>query len=61
MEEILYAAIEVLERLEAGIPVASLLDGRLLTVGVVVQVAIAVGLAVLLAVVPGPRGARWRT
>ena len=46
----IYLVQEVLERLEAGIPVASLLDGRLLTVGVVVQVAIAIGLAVLLAV-----------
>jgi hypothetical protein len=46
----IYLVQEVLERLEAGIPVASLLDGRLLTVGVVVQVAIAVGLAVLLVV-----------
>jgi hypothetical protein len=46
----IYVVQEVLERLEAGIPVASLLNGRLLLVGLVVQVAIAVALAVLLAV-----------
>jgi hypothetical protein len=45
----IYMVQEVLERLEVGIPTAALLDGRLLTVGVVVQVAIAIGLAVLLA------------
>ena len=45
----IYLVQEVLERLEAGVPLQALLDGHLLTVGVVVQVGIAVGLAVLLA------------
>jgi hypothetical protein len=44
----IYLVQEALERLEAGIPAHALLDGRLLTIGVVVQTAIAVGLAVLL-------------
>ena len=46
----IYLVQEVLERLEAGIPLHALLGGRVLLVGVAVQVAIAVGLAVLLAV-----------
>ena len=45
----IYLVQEVLERLEAGVPLQALLDGHLLVVGVAVQVAIAVGLAVLLA------------
>jgi len=44
----IYLVQEVLERVAVGAPLASLLDGRLLGVGVVVQVAIAVALAVLL-------------
>jgi hypothetical protein len=59
----IYLVQEVLERLEAGIPVASLLNGRLLAVGVVVQVAIALGLAVLLVVagrVAEAAGRAWR-
>jgi hypothetical protein len=59
----IYLVQEVLERLEAGVPAAALLNGRLLTVGVVVQVAIAVGLAVLLAVagrVAEAAGRAWR-
>jgi len=47
----IYLVQETLERLEAGIPVHALLDGRLLVTGVVVQSAIALVLAVLLAVV----------
>ena len=46
----IYLVQEVLERLEAGVPVHALLGGRVLLVGVAVQVAIAVGLALLLAV-----------
>jgi hypothetical protein len=45
----IYLVQEALERLEAGIPAHALLDGRLLVIGVVVQTAIAVALAVLLA------------
>jgi len=45
----IYLVQEVLERLEAGVPLQALLDGHLLVVGVAVQVAITVGLAVLLA------------
>lgn len=44
----IYLVQEVLERVAVGAPVASLLDGRLLGVGVVVQVAIAICLAILL-------------
>jgi hypothetical protein len=44
----IYLVQETLERLEAGIPAHALLDGRLLVTGVVVQMAIAVVLAVLL-------------
>ena len=44
----IYLVQETLERLEAGIPVHALLDGRLLATGVVVQTAIALVLAVLL-------------
>ena len=46
----IYLVQEVLERLEAGVPLHALFGGRVLLVGVAVQVAIAVGLAVLLAV-----------
>ena len=46
----IYLVQEVLERLEAGIAPHALFAGRVLPVGVVVQVAIAAGLAVLLAV-----------
>jgi hypothetical protein len=46
----IYLVQEVLERLEAGVPLHALLGGRVLLVGVAVQVAIAVGLAVLLTV-----------
>ena len=46
----IYLVQEVLERLEVGVPAAALLNGRLLMVGIAVQVVIAVGLAVLLAV-----------
>jgi hypothetical protein len=45
----IYLVQEALERLEAGIPPHDLLDGRLLWIGVGVQTAIAVVLAVLLA------------
>ena len=45
----IYLVQETLERLEAGIPAHALLDGRLLATGVVVQTAIALVLAVLLA------------
>jgi hypothetical protein len=44
----IYLVQETLERLEAGIPPHALLDGRLLVTGVVVQMAIALVLAVLL-------------
>jgi hypothetical protein len=44
----IYLVQEALERLEAGIPAPALLDGRLLGIGVVVQAAIALALAVLL-------------
>jgi hypothetical protein len=44
----IYLVQEALERVAIGAPLASLLDGRLLGVGVVVQVAIAVALAILL-------------
>jgi hypothetical protein len=44
----IYLVQEMLERVAVGAPLASLLDGRLLAVGVLVQVAIAVGLAILL-------------
>jgi hypothetical protein len=44
----IYLVQETLERLEVGIPAHALLDGRLLVTGVVVQMAIAVVLAVLL-------------
>jgi hypothetical protein len=47
----IYLVQETLERLEVGIPAHALLDGRLLGTGVIVQMAIAVVLAVLLAVV----------
>jgi hypothetical protein len=45
----IYLVQEALERLEAGIPAHALLDGRLLVIGVAVQSAIALALAVLLA------------
>jgi hypothetical protein len=45
----IYLVQETLERLEAGIPPHALLDGRLLLTGVVVQCAIALLLAVVLA------------
>jgi hypothetical protein len=45
----IYLVQETLERLEAGIPPHALLDGRLLLTGVVVQSAIALLLAVVLA------------
>jgi hypothetical protein len=45
----IYLVQEALERLEAGIPAQALLDGRLLVIGVAVQSAIALVLAVLLA------------
>jgi hypothetical protein len=45
----IYLVQETLERLEAGIPVHAVLDGRLLVTGVIVQTAIASVLAVLLA------------
>jgi hypothetical protein len=45
----IYLVQETLERLEAGIPAHALLDGRLLVTGVVVQSAIALVLAVVLA------------
>jgi hypothetical protein len=45
----IYLVQEALERLEAGIPAHALLDGRLLGIGVAVQSAIALALAVLLA------------
>ena len=45
----IYLVQEALERLEAGIPAQALLDGRLLVIGVAVQSAIALALAVLLA------------
>jgi hypothetical protein len=45
----IYLVQETLERLEAGIPAHALVDGRLLAIGVVVQSAIALVLAVLLA------------
>jgi len=45
----IYLVQETLERLEAGIPAQALLDGRLLVIGVVVQSAIALVLAVVLA------------
>ena len=45
----IYLVQEALERLEAGIPAHALLDGRLLVIGVAVQSAIALVLAVLLA------------
>jgi hypothetical protein len=45
----IYLVQETLERLEVGIPVHALLDGRLLVTGVIVQAAIALALAVLLA------------
>jgi hypothetical protein len=44
----IYLVQETLERLEAGVAPSALLDGRLLVVGVVVQSAIALVLAVLL-------------
>jgi hypothetical protein len=44
----IYLVQEALERLEAGIPAHALLDGRLLGIGVAVQAAIALALAVLL-------------
>jgi len=44
----IYLVQETLERLEAGIPAHALLDGRLLVTGVIVQMAIALTLAVLL-------------
>jgi hypothetical protein len=44
----IYLVQETLERLEAGIPLHALLDGRLLVTGVVVQTALALALAVLL-------------
>jgi hypothetical protein len=44
----IYLVQETLERLEVGIPVHALLDGRLLVTGVVVQAAMALALAVLL-------------
>jgi hypothetical protein len=44
----IYLVQETLERLEAGIPAHALLDGRLLATGVIVQMAIALALAVLL-------------
>jgi hypothetical protein len=44
----IYLVQETLERLEAGIPPHALLDGRLLVTGVIVQMAIALTLAVLL-------------
>ena len=47
----IYLVQEALERLEVGIPVHALLDGRLLVTGVVVQTTIALVLAVLLTVV----------
>jgi hypothetical protein len=46
----IYVVQEVLERLEVGIAPSALLDGRLLVTGVIVQTAIALLLAVLLAV-----------
>jgi hypothetical protein len=46
----IYLVQEALERLEAGIAPSALLDGRLLVTGVIVQTAIALLLAVLLAV-----------
>ena len=45
----IYLVQEAVERLEAGIPAHALLDGRLLVIGVAVQSAIALVLAVLLA------------
>jgi hypothetical protein len=45
----IYLVQETLERLEAGIPPHALLDGRLLVTGVVVQSAIALVLALVLA------------
>jgi hypothetical protein len=45
----IYLVQETLERLEAGVPVHTLLNGRLLLIGVIVQTAIALALAVLLA------------
>jgi hypothetical protein len=45
----IYLVQEALERLEAGIPAQTLLDGRLVVIGVAVQSAIALALAVLLA------------
>jgi hypothetical protein len=44
----IYLVQETLERLEAGIPAHALLDGRLLVIGVAVQTAVALVLAVLL-------------
>jgi hypothetical protein len=44
----IYLVQETLERLEAGIPAHALLDGRLLVTGVIIQMAIALALAVLL-------------
>jgi hypothetical protein len=44
----IYLVQETLERLEAGIPAHALLDGRLMVTGVIVQMAIALTLAVLL-------------
>jgi hypothetical protein len=46
----IYLVQEALERLEAGVPARGLLDGRLLAIGVAVQTAIALLLAVLLTV-----------
>jgi hypothetical protein len=46
----IYLVQEALERLEVGVPPHALLAGRVLPVGVVVQVAIAAGLALLLTV-----------
>jgi hypothetical protein len=43
----IYLVQETLERLEAGIPAHALLDGRLLVTGVIIQMAIALALAVL--------------
>src|SRR4029450_8066432 len=45
----IYLVQEALELLEAGIPAQTLLDGRLVVIGVAVQSAIALALAVLVA------------
>jgi hypothetical protein len=47
----IYLVQEVLERIEAGVPVQALVEGRLLSVGILLQVAVAVVLALLLSTV----------